>query len=48
MLLCRDVFAALLSGDYAALLAKDQLQQVQAAGSAFQVRQRCRHVRSQP
>lgn len=48
MILRRDVYAALQSGDYAALLAKDQLQQVQAAGSAFQVRERCRHVRSQP
>jgi hypothetical protein len=48
IILCRAVHAALQSGDYAALLAKDQLQQVQAAGIAFQVSELCCHIRSQP
>jgi hypothetical protein len=34
---CRAVDAALQEGDFAALLARDQLRQVQAAGRAFQV-----------
>ena len=47
-MLCRAVIAALQTGDYAALLAKDQLRQVQATKSAFQVSQLCRGVCLQP